>query len=61
MIGMPGPMELLVILGIALMIFGPKKLPDLGKSLGSGIRGFKESIDGHDEAEKPRLEPSKEL
>ena len=35
------PMHLLVILGIALLVFGPKKLPELGKGLGEGIRGFK--------------------
>ena len=44
-IGMP---ELLVILGIALVVFGPKKLPDLGKSLGEAIRGFKKAINESD-------------
>jgi sec-independent protein translocase protein TatA len=39
-----GPMELIVVLVIALIIFGPKKLPDLGRSLGSGMREFKNSI-----------------
>ncbi|HET9742689.1 MAG TPA: twin-arginine translocase TatA/TatE family subunit [Terriglobales bacterium] len=38
------PMHLLVILFIALLVFGPKKLADLGKGLGEGIRGFKEAI-----------------
>jgi sec-independent protein translocase protein TatA len=41
-----GPMELVVVLIIALVVIGPKKLPDVGKSLGSGIRGFKESLTG---------------
>lgn len=36
------PMHLLVILFIALLVFGPKKLPELGKGLGDGIRAFKE-------------------
>ena len=40
------PMHLLVILFIALLVFGPKKLPDLGKGLGEGIRGFKEAMNG---------------
>jgi sec-independent protein translocase protein TatA len=38
------PMHLLVILFIALLVFGPKKLPELGKSLGEGIRSFKNSM-----------------
>ena len=41
-----GPMELIVVLVIALVIFGPKKLPDLGRSLGSGMREFKNSVTG---------------
>ncbi|MGH9502671.1 MAG: twin-arginine translocase TatA/TatE family subunit [Terriglobales bacterium] len=41
-------MHLLVIVGIALLIFGPKKLPELGKGLGDGIRGFKSAINGED-------------
>ena len=49
--GMPGPMELIVILGLALLIFGPKRLPDLGKSLGGGLRSFKQSVSGDEEAE----------
>ena len=44
------PMHLLVILGVALLVFGPKKLPELGKGIGEGIRGFRASIkeDGGD-------------
>jgi len=38
------PMHLLVILFIALMVFGPKKLPELGKGLGDGIRAFKDGV-----------------
>ena len=40
-IGVP---EVIVILGIALVIFGPKKLPELGRSLGKGLRNFKDSF-----------------
>ncbi len=46
-----GPMELIVVGIIALVVFGPKRLPELGKSLGSGIRGFRRSISGDDGAE----------
>jgi sec-independent protein translocase protein TatA len=42
--GMLSPMHLLVIFGIALLVFGPKKLPELGKGIGEGIRGFKRAI-----------------
>jgi sec-independent protein translocase protein TatA len=44
-----GPMELIVVLVIALLILGPKKLPGLGRSLGTGMREFKESITGKDD------------
>jgi sec-independent protein translocase protein TatA len=50
------PWHLVVILVIALLVFGPSKLPGLGKGLGEGIKGFKEGIKGigsGDEAEKP--------
>ena len=42
------PTHLLVILFIALLVFGPKKLPELGKGLGEGIRSFKESMNAKD-------------
>ncbi len=42
----PGIFEILIILGIVLLIFGPKRLPDLGRSLGSGMREFKDSVTG---------------
>lgn len=43
-----GPLELGIILLIILVIFGPKRLPGLGRQLGSGMREFKESITGKD-------------
>jgi sec-independent protein translocase protein TatA len=53
-IGLP---EILVVLGIALLIFGPKRLPELGRSLGRGAREFKQSISGEkDEKDQPELE-----
>ena len=42
--GLLQPMHLLLILGIALVVFGPKKLPELGKGLGEAIRGFKKGM-----------------
>jgi len=42
--GLLQPMHLIVIFGIALLVFGPKKLPELGRGLGEGIRGFKAAM-----------------
>jgi sec-independent protein translocase protein TatA len=58
-----GPLELIVVLVIALLVLGPKKLPDVGRSLGRGMREFKDSLsgpdrdgEGHDDDdEKPAL------
>ena len=55
---MPGPMEIAVVLVVALVIFGPKRLPELGKSLGSGMRSFKDSVTGEDEPDE-RVLPEK--
>jgi sec-independent protein translocase protein TatA len=44
-----GPMELIIVLVVVLLIFGPKRLPGLGKQLGSGLREFKDSIAGKDD------------
>ncbi len=49
--GTPGPMELVVILLVALLVFGPGKLPQIGEGLGKGIQGFKKAISGKDEKE----------
>jgi sec-independent protein translocase protein TatA len=43
-----GPLEILLVLGIALIVFGPKRLPELGRSLGKGIREFRGSLTGDD-------------
>ena len=52
-----GPMELIIILAIALIVLGPKKLPEVGRSIGKGMREFKDSISGdrHDDDERPAL------
>jgi len=47
--GLFQPMHLLVILAITLLVFGPKKLPELGKGIGQGIRSFKSAINAEDE------------
>ena len=49
--GLFQPTHLLIIFGIALLVFGPKKLPELGKGIGEGIRGFKAAM--KTEEEKP--------
>jgi len=53
--GLFQPMHLLVIFGIALLVFGPKKLPELGKGIGGGIRGFKSAMK---DEEKPAASAS---
>jgi sec-independent protein translocase protein TatA len=63
-ISAPGPLELLVILGIALIVLGPKKLPDAARSVGRGVREFKDTLQGvndYDEddydEDRPRARP----
>jgi sec-independent protein translocase protein TatA len=43
-----GPLEIVLILIVALIVFGPKRLPELGRSMGKGIREFKNSVTGDD-------------
>jgi sec-independent protein translocase protein TatA len=52
-----GPMEVVVVLVIALLVIGPKKLPDMAKSMGSGVREFRDSLanDRDEEPEAPRV------
>jgi sec-independent protein translocase protein TatA len=56
-----GPLELIIVLAIALIVLGPKKLPEFGKSIGSGMREFKDSLTtstNHDDDEDPaRVKP----
>ena len=49
-----GPMELIIVLAIALIVLGPKKLPEAGKSLGKGMREFKESLTGGSDEREER-------
>ena len=48
--GLFQPMHLIIIGGIALLIFGPKKLPELGKGMGEGIRGFKAAMQAKEDS-----------
>ena len=50
-----GAPELLIVLVIVLIIFGPKKLPQLGRSLGGGLREFKNSVTGKDDDDEPEV------
>ncbi|MEA2254756.1 MAG: sec-independent protein translocase protein TatA [Solirubrobacteraceae bacterium] len=58
--GLESPMHLLVILAIALIVLGPKRLPEAGRGLGAAIRNFRESIASsqHDEEPPPAIERS---
>jgi len=51
--------QIAIVLVIALIVFGPKRLPELGKSLGSGMREFKDSITGNSEEDEKREEQAK--
>jgi sec-independent protein translocase protein TatA len=53
-----GPLELIVVLIVALVVLGPKKLPDMGRSVGRGMREFKDAISGNDHEPEPTAEPS---
>ena len=55
MIGLDNPLHLAILFLILLLVFGAKRLPELGRSLGSGLRGFKEAITGADPEPSPQL------
>ena len=57
-IGIP---ELLLIFGILLLLFGAKKLPEIGKGLGEGIRSFKNSLSGEEEEKEEKVVKTKEI
>lgn len=48
-----GPLEIILVLGIALLVLGPKRLPEAGRSVGRGIRNFKGAISGDHDDEEP--------
>jgi len=51
--GLESPMHLLVVLIVAVLVLGPKKLPEVGRSLGSGLRQFKSSLEGGEPEQAP--------
>ena len=57
MMGLDNPLHIAFLLVIVLLVFGAKRLPEMGRSLGSGLRGFKESISGEstDELSQPHI------
>ncbi len=54
-----GPLELIIVAVIALLVLGPKRLPEAGRSLGQGMRGFRNALDGrHSDADETEHRPS---
>jgi sec-independent protein translocase protein TatA len=48
MIGLDNPLHIAILLVVLLLVFGAKRLPEMGRSLGAGLRGFKESVTGQE-------------
>ena len=57
MTGWTSPTHIILLLLIALLLFGAKRLPEIGRSLGTGMREFKDSVSGNDKTEQPELPP----
>ena len=57
MSGLTSPLHIALLLLIALVLFGAKRLPEIGRGLGSGMREFKDSITGEEETSQPALPP----
>ena len=61
MIGLDNPLHIAILLIVLLLLFGAKRLPEMGRSLGTGLRGFKESLSGEREhAPAEELAPGRE-
>ncbi|HVH51441.1 MAG TPA: twin-arginine translocase TatA/TatE family subunit [Gaiellaceae bacterium] len=58
MTGWTSPTHIILLLLIALLLFGAKRLPEIGRSLGTGMREFKDSVTGHSQPEPQQLPPS---
>ena len=56
--GSIGPMEIVILLVVVLLVFGPKRLPEMGRSVGKGLREFKDSISGVTSSEAAAAEPA---
>ncbi|MGE0129299.1 MAG: twin-arginine translocase TatA/TatE family subunit [Blastocatellales bacterium] len=59
--GLFQPLHLIIVLGIVLLVFGPKKLPELGKGLGEAIRGFKRGVNEINEPEAEKKNAAERL
>jgi len=55
--GLESPSHLVLLLVAVAFFFGAKRLPEIGRSLGHGMRGFKDALTGQDEPEEPSVEP----
>lgn len=51
-----GPWEIILLLLLALLLFGAKRLPEIGRSMGKGMREFKDSVSGNDKDDEPKAE-----
>jgi sec-independent protein translocase protein TatA len=56
--GLDNPLHIAIVLIVVLLVFGAKRLPELGKSMGEGLRGFKESVNGDSHAQPSQVEES---
>lgn len=56
MLGLENPLHIAILLVVVMMVFGARRLPEMGRSLGSGLRGFKESISGETSSAAPAEE-----
>jgi sec-independent protein translocase protein TatA len=56
--GFIGPTEIIILLVVALLVFGPKRLPEMGRSIGKGMREFKTSVSGKDDDSEPAELPA---
>jgi sec-independent protein translocase protein TatA len=52
MVGLDNPLHIALVLIVVLMVFGAKRLPEMGKSMGQGLRGFKDSLQGNEPADE---------
>lgn len=56
MVGLDNPLHIAILLLVLLLIFGAKRLPEMGRSLGAGLRGFKQSVTGEQDPPQPQLD-----
>jgi sec-independent protein translocase protein TatA len=61
MIGLENPLHIAMVLVVLLLVFGAKRLPEMGRSLGEGLRGFKQSITGEAPAAQLAAEPTRSV